>query len=225
MRWFIQLSLVGVAIVAGCASTPHSPKLDPKIYAAEKDLLATNQVTATKDPTLGAPDMASAYLALSQSYLLAYEESPVYFAGKEIRIRVWAHAAQGQIIQVLDKNGVVISARKVVGSPWMQGMQDAWSTHDGGEHLFVYIKGRLRWRTSPAVYIYQIDRDFLIQESGVFFDKHDLQEEEAFLREMKRQLDKTRDADAEKKRLEQILRELEKDHEPAPNQPASGDGK
>jgi len=157
-------------------------------YATEKVLMMTNRVTVAKESSPDAPDMASAHLEFfNTGYVLEFESTPIHFAGKQVRIRVWDKGMKSwpgsnpQIIQVLDEKSVVLSAKKVGGQPMMI---DVWTAHHYGRSLYVYVKCRHRHRMAPGVYIYEVDEKYSIEEKGTFFAKDDIEEEEEHRRDM-----------------------------------------
>jgi len=162
------------------------------MHAMEMDLLATNKLTVSSS---NAPKIFADHVEFP--YVLAYESDKIGNRWPASRIRVWDTCKfkkrwpglQPQIIQVVDANCMVLTAKKVGGDPMMT---DAWTAQMYNvDRLFVYIKCKLRGRFNvQGVYIYEIDDTLSIIERGIYFDKEDLaKEKKRFEEEGRRWLD------------------------------------
>jgi hypothetical protein len=165
-------------------------------YATEQDLLVTNRVTPVKKLQTNAPNRPTADLEyFNKGYRLAFR-SEIVICGKhkKVTVRIWDKTmkswpgSQPQVIQIVHKDNVVLSAKKVGGEPMMM---QAWTSQYRGR-LFVYVKCRHRRGPPPGTYIYEVAKDNSIEEKGIFFDKKDLEAREKRVKEM---LDKFRKKD------------------------------
>ncbi|TBR24356.1 hypothetical protein EPO15_04215 [bacterium] len=114
----------------------------------------------------------------TQTYKVIFE-NPVNFAGEDVRIRVWATIAHPevelQIIQVLNKSGIIKSAKSVrvfhrSTSVWM---------HEYSERLFLYIRHQDGSLLNP-ISGFEIGPKHEIIERGFFFsdkEKNELQKQ------------------------------------------------
>lgn len=163
---YIMLNLI---ICACCGNAKEDRQ---GVY--ERDLLMTNTSSALSSTNVQPP--------IFRAYVLAYESGDIRHHGTIFRVRVWDKVNKGwpglqpQIIQVVDANSVVLSAKKVGGEPMMD---DAWTAQIFNEgRLFVYIRCKLRGRFDvKGVYIYEVDDTLSIIERGIYFDKDDIAKE------------------------------------------------
>ena len=157
MKWFVLVVLS--ILFAGCSHT-------------------SNNAPSLQD--------ARAFAKKLEASRLAHESDVYWLNGKAIKIKVYqdrlVFAWPGnntQTIEIEDEKGNKLNSKVVGGSP---RMTEAWSTQFGGK-ILVYIKCAHRHSLMNGVYIYEIDKDFSVESSGVYFSRKEIRKQKELDRE------------------------------------------